>query len=1010
MYQDTMQKSVGLNRPITSSNAIIAGHCATIRNTKISLDAQTLSNILNDVVRELKASTSFSASYLNSLNAVVLSLRSTLPPALLSLNSHYFFVLVRDAIQVLLQHLCTKYHLNQSATYLLRNCVVLLKYLVKNTKDVSKLLHWITNLTFIDTIANCLDQIERIAKLSGYRLFIKQITRLLKIFNDIQARLPIEQHNSLFSHLLKPVIKCLKSTLYVETFNGLKLNSKSTKPFEKLLLVKCPQFLETYNGPHMGETVEQVLELILPRYVSILDTHMTSITTWTSSVKCAVYHLLKILVYAEDYFTLYLNDQLLEKLINHLLRILSEPTLTKAITRTSHNFESLIIYATLEVFDVLIHEVKAFNYLKRSKAAETFEKLLSTPKASVASRAYDMLAYTIDINDVKEAQEYFPRFTCNVLNLLYEAVESNNPTNNDPNYIERSILQLAETLTGLVRYEQVKKELIQQSAVPFLVKSSQKLTGSAKQFVLDALWTLSFDEQIAQQLRDDSQFIESLQNITKLANNSFENESNETAKVDGIYKTATGLLWTLIKESQVTQDASKTASQSDKFDVTISYSIKDKDVVNRLEETLINEGYTVWIDRDILHRQSMESVSEAMKKSTVVIICLSEWYVRDNQCVCESAYAVNSKCIVVPVVVEKGYVVNSWLMSMLNKSGIIEYDVNDLKRNNELVMKEISQHCRNKGSKVKIITPTPNSVLHGNKENTFARIIPTPVSSGRVSVGSDRQQQQENASRANSRQTVSGTTPTSTTPVSRMTSSSTTPTSRTPLSATPTFVNAHYEKFLPQDYSIRDTSDATYRSMPINAWKKKEILDFLYDCNLILMMPLCDTMTGRSLVGFFRMCQADPSRVYGQLSDELRSRYRGLTLPIGVYSQFLIEMDNVMSSQTNPTQRLPFSSMNNNYQNVPMSVNTDQSQYSLPVQARSSSSFSNTSKPLEIIPEAQISYNERVVHRATFRPGSAAGRPYDFNIEADEQSKLVFEQLARYENQVYTPQQQGYGY
>ncbi|CAF0722592.1 unnamed protein product [Adineta ricciae] len=1009
MYQDTMQKSVGLNRPITSSNAIIAGHCATIRNTKISLDAQTLSNILNDVVRELKASTSFSASYLNSLNAVVLSLRSTLPPALLSLNSHYFFVLVRDAIQVLLQHLCTKYHLNQPATYLLRNCVVLLKYLVKNTKDVSKLLHWITNLTFIDTIANCLDQIERIAKLSSHRLFIKQIARLLKMFNDIQARLPIEQHNSLFSRLLKPVIKCLKSPLYVETFNGLKLNSKLTKPFEKLLLVKCPQFLETYNGPHMGETVEEVLELILPRYVSILDTHITSITTWTSSVKRAVYHLLKILVYAEDYFTLYLNDQLLEKLTNHLLRIVSEPTLTKSITQTSNNLQSLIIHATLEVFDVLIHEVKALNYLKRSKAAETFEKLLSSPKASITSKSYDMLAYTLNINDVKEAREYFPRFTCNVLNLLYEAVESNHPANNDSDYVQRSVLQFAETLAGLVRYEQVKQELIKQSAVPFLVKSSEKLTGSAKQFVLDAIWTLSFDEKIAQQLRDDSQFIESLQNITKPTNNSFENGSNETAE-DGIYKTAIGLLWTLRKEPQVTQDASKTAPPSNKFDVAISYSIKDKDVVNRLEETLINEGYAVWIDRDILHRQSMESVSEAMNKSTVVIVCLSEWYVRDNQCVCESVYAVNSKRVVVPLIVEKGYVVNSWLLSMLNKSGIIEYDVNDLKRNNELVMKEISQHCRNKGSKVKINTPTPNSVLNGNKENTFARIIPTPVLSGRVSAGSDRQQQQENASRSNSRQTVSSTRPTSTTPVSRMTSSSTTPTSRTPLSATPTFVNANYEKFLPQDYTKRDTSDATYHSMPINAWKKKEILDFLYDCNLILMMPLCDTMTGRSLVGFFRMCQADPSRVYGQLSDELRSRYRGLTLPIGVYSQFLIEMDNLMSSQANHTQILPFSSMNNKYQSTPMPVSTDQSQYPLPLQARSSSSFSNTPKPLEIIPEAQISYNERVAHRATFRPGSAADHPYNFSSEADEQSKLVFEQLARYENQVYAPQQRAYDY
>ncbi|UJR21494.1 hypothetical protein I4U23_024578 [Adineta vaga] len=975
-----MRKPTVLNRQPTSFQ-IITAHCSTIRNKANSLDAQNLSKILDDIVRELKSNVLASPSYLNSLNAVLLTLRFTLPPALISLGSHYFFVLIRNTIQVLLQQLLIKYQLNQLATYVLRNCVLLLEFLVENTKDVSKLLHWITNLAFIDTIANCLNHIERIAKINDSRRFIKQITRLLDIFNDIQARLPPDEHNSLFARLLESVIRCLTSSTYVQIFSQLKPSSESTNPIEKLFLTKCPRFLATYNGPHMAKTVEQVLQVMLPRYVSILNIHMKTITGWHRSTKRAIYHLFTILVYAENYFTSYLKDELLQTLINHLLRILVEPTLIKNITERTTDFDSLLIYATLDLCEVLISEEKARDIIKKSQPTRIFERLIFIPKQNIVFKAYVLLAYVIDTNDLRQPQSYFPRLTCTVLNLMYKAVQStdeaNDESENNSEYINRNILQLTETLTGLVRHEHVKHEIIKQNALPFLIESSHKLTGLAKQFILETLWTLAFDQQLSQQLRDNSQFIHSLQSIPK---------SSDLSEDDLIYKMANGLLWTLFK-------------------------VKDKDIVSKVKETLTNEGYTVWIDRDILQRQNMKNIGEAMNKSTVVIVCLSKWYERDNQCVCESVYASNSKRIIIPLIVERGYEMNSWLMSMIDKSALIQFDVNDLKRSNEILMKEISQHCRNKSSKIKIMTPTPNSILNGDRDHTFARIIatPTPTASGRVSISSDKQQQQ-NGSRPNSIPTPSGITPVSSgTPVSIMTPVSViTPIPRTtPVSTTPLPLNENYQKYFPQEYTKRDTSDATYRSIPINVWKKKDIIDFLYDHNLVLMMPLCDSMTGRGLLGFFQMCQSKPSRLFGQLNEELRSRYRGLTLPMGIYSQFLIEMDNLMNTEPNYSQQLPFSVNNDNQHLMHMPLSTAQSILEPPM---APSTLLNTPRSFETLPEEPVSYGERVVRRAVFRPASAADRPYDFSVETDDQTNLVFEQLARYENQLYALQDQAREY
>ncbi|CAF4502509.1 unnamed protein product [Rotaria sp. Silwood2] len=90
----------------------------------------------------------------------------------------------------------------------------------------------------------------------------------------------------------------------------------------------------------------------------------------------------------------------------------------------------------------------------------------------------------------------------------------------------------------------------------------EKVHGLSKQLLLECFWTLSFNERIAQQLREYSLFILSLHHILQTSDDSQQNTirhsnsycSRQNGTVialiegtnNGLRKVADGLLWKLI--------------------------------------------------------------------------------------------------------------------------------------------------------------------------------------------------------------------------------------------------------------------------------------------------------------------------------------------------------------------------------------------------------------------------------------------------------------------------------
>lgn len=117
---------------------------------------------------------------------------------------------------------------------------------------------------------------------------------------------------------------------------------------------------------------------------------------------------------------------------------------------------------------------------------------------------------------------------------------------------------------GLTQHERICEEILKQNLATFFIDYQAKLHGLPKQVLLECLWQLSFHEQIAQQLRDHSQFIYSLENLPKPVedyipsnrlrrSSSFGSRRNSVSVVSmdmtnhGIQKVVDGILWKLVR-------------------------------------------------------------------------------------------------------------------------------------------------------------------------------------------------------------------------------------------------------------------------------------------------------------------------------------------------------------------------------------------------------------------------------------------------------------------------------
>ncbi|CAF4514030.1 unnamed protein product [Rotaria socialis] len=193
--------------------------------------------------------------------------------------------------------------------------------------------------------------------------------------------------------------------------------------------------------------------------------------------------------------------------------------------------------------------------------------------------------------------------------------------------------------------------------------------------VYDIIWALSFNKDIEKQLRSNAPFMSKLTQLAK------QSENEQTRKTIG------GILWNLDvnHENRPITDKHKTKE----FDIMISYSHKEKVLCKQIYEELIKAGYRVWIDFDQMHGNVMDAMTQAIEQSNTVIMCMSEQYRKSNYCRAEAQYAFQRERKIVPILLQKQYKPDGWLLFIIGQLLYVDFNKYELPHAMELLTKEL---------------------------------------------------------------------------------------------------------------------------------------------------------------------------------------------------------------------------------------------------------------------------------------------------------------------------------
>ena len=207
-------------------------------------------------------------------------------------------------------------------------------------------------------------------------------------------------------------------------------------------------------------------------------------------------------------------------------------------------------------------------------------------------------------------------------------------------------------VVDFVQHDQVKNELINQNALPLLVRcvvETRLDLVRVQQVALEILLALSFNNAACSTLKDNSHFVHHLRTLA----------SRVDTGLSGLQRAAEGLLWKLEREEQaITQVTTLT---SFRYDIMISYSHKDQQICLRIHEQLVKDGFRVWFDRDCLRGSTMMGMADAIENSECVLICMSNAYKQSVYCQSEAHYAFERRCRLIPAIVESNYKPDGWL-------------------------------------------------------------------------------------------------------------------------------------------------------------------------------------------------------------------------------------------------------------------------------------------------------------------------------------------------------------
>lgn len=441
-----------------SSSTSITRQCDIIDERANVISSEELTSTLDKVFKDIEKLPNQKQQIAN-LKDIITVLIQVRQPILESVVQHKFFTLLQIPLNQILRQWNQTLSLDEDDSIIFRNLIKLLRKLFRNIEEIQLYPSWFTDASLLDTIAVCLTNLSKSNKYfhKNNRFTAKIFIYLFDIYDEYQDLLNTETNTDqeILATLRDPVIQCLTSNLYLDSFDNLQKGASLRSKQEKFFLSRCPKFLTSYNGiflifviikskflfSFLGSRLEEImnnlLSTMLPKYTKILDKVISSVHQWKHPMIRAVNHLLQIINHGS------INPNIISthlSIIDHVLNIINVPTFYNKLEKKLSNPETNLINTAINLLVNYIGEPTVLAHIKQKKVTSSFLRFKSAAYEPLVDNIYTLLGYTTSEDDIKSMQNP---------GILLSTVTKGLKTEMDgQSFNEDRVVQLIETLKG----------------------------------------------------------------------------------------------------------------------------------------------------------------------------------------------------------------------------------------------------------------------------------------------------------------------------------------------------------------------------------------------------------------------------------------------------------------------------------------------------------------------------------------------------------------------------------
>ncbi|XP_072050587.1 uncharacterized protein [Amphiura filiformis] len=370
-------------------------------------------------------------------------------------------------------------------------------------------------------------------------------------------------------------------------------------------------------------------------------------------------------------------------------------------------------------------------------AVSIFKRYLKSQNAMVRVVSLTILAYVVD-----EAESAILATSDGgvaiLVQWLHRAVNSSDHSAQIGGIGARAG-ELLDCLNHLAINDSNKLEIEKQGCIPNIVRMLQDDFDEKDQSVAaEAVWNLAFKESIrtSPQLQKAVPLLDKLRksanrNLRKISGIAFW-EINDNRPEDLPTRESTQQELPPSYEETINEPRQATASTTK---VMVSYQWDSQQIAVKIRDDLVNNGFKVWMDLTHMGDDILTSMAEAVEKSEVILMFMSETYKDSQSCRTEAEYAYKKKKKVIPLLVQEGYDPDGWLGAILGTKLYYKFFTEDLMETEmSALLKALTESAQD--AKAHDHDDEPDGPIIATQETNFHAAAPSPNSTSPVSPSS----------------------------------------------------------------------------------------------------------------------------------------------------------------------------------------------------------------------------------------------------------------------------------